>query len=132
MTQSIVVADDSLFARMLVKEAVSQIYSDTNYIECGSGQETLDKQADGGDIDWYLLDVNMGEPNGLETAQELISRDIDVSKITLITGNKSSDLQKEADAIGLNYINKAISPADVDQFVDRLNTFFHKRESGAH
>jgi len=124
MTNNIVVADDSMFARMLIKEAVSQIYNEVNYNESTSGQQVLDKQAEGVDSDWYLLDVNMGEPNGLETARELMGRGISAKKITLITGNKSKDLQVKADEIHLNYINKAMSPTDVDGFVERLRTFF--------
>ena len=126
MTKQMIVADDSLFARMLIKEAVSQLYDDVEYIETSSGQQVLDKQAEGTDIDWYLLDVNMGEPNGYETAKSLIERGINAQQITLVTGNKSSDLQKNADAINLNYINKAMSPADVDDFVARLKTFFDR------
>lgn len=126
MSQTIMVADDSMFARMLIKEAVSQIYTDVQYTECTSGQGVLEKQAADDALDWYLLDVNMGEPNGLETARELIKRGVAVEKITLVTGNKSNDLQQQADEIGLNYINKAMSPNDVDQFVERLKNFFNQ------
>lgn len=125
MPTPIVVADDSLFARMLIKEAVSQIYDDIDYIELTSGQQVLDTVAEGNSADWYLLDVNMGEPNGLETAEKLVGEGVDINKITLVTGNKSSELQKRADEISLNYIIKAMSPADVDGFVDRLKTFFN-------
>lgn len=124
MKNTIMVADDSMFARMLIKEAVSQIYQEPNYIEATSGQQVLDKQSEDSDIDWYLLDVNMGEPNGLETAEGLIERGIKPEKITLVTGNKSSELQAKADGIHLNYINKAMGPADVDAFVARLKEFF--------
>ena len=122
---SIMIADDSMFARMLLKEAVSQIYEDADYIEAISGQQVLSKHAEGIHADWYLLDVNMGEPNGLETAQKLIEQGIPVGQITLVTGNKSTELQQQADAINLNYINKAISPTDVEAFVARLQTFFN-------
>lgn len=124
MTNLIMVADDSMFARMLIKEAVKQIYTDVDYNESTSGQQVLDKQASGINADWYLLDVNMGEPNGLETARELIERGVHANTITLVTGNKSSELEQKADDIQLNYINKAISPADVDAFVSRLKEFF--------
>ena len=66
-----------------------------------------------------------GRTNGLETAEKLIEQGVPVNKITLVTGNKSTELQQQADAINLNYINKAISPSDVDAFVERLKTFFN-------
>ena len=128
---NIMIADDSMFARMLLKEAVSQIYPDANYIEAVSGQQVLDKKAEGADVNWYLLDVNMGEPNGIETASRLIKRGVDVDQITLVTGNKSSELQQRADDISLNYINKALGPADVDAFVGRLRTFFSRQAKEA-
>ncbi|MFC3121243.1 response regulator transcription factor [Agaribacter flavus] len=120
----IMIADDSMFARLLLKEAVSQIYDNAEYIEAKSGQEVLDKFAEGLQVDWYLLDVNMGEPNGLETAETLIEQGVDVNQIALVTGNKSSELQSKADDIDLNYINKALSPTDVEPFVERLRLFF--------
>ena len=125
MPNTIMVADDSLFARMLIKQAVAQIYPDAEFIEAASGQQVLDKTEENIPIDWYLLDVNMGEPNGLETAEKLVGLGTDINKITLVTGNKSSDLQHRADEIRLNYINKAMSPTDVDAFVERLKNFFN-------
>lgn len=121
---TLMIADDSMFARLLIKEAVSQIFQDADFIEATSGQVVLDKCAEGAKPDWFLLDVNMGQPNGLETAEELIDKGFDVSQITLVTGNKSAELQKLADEIQLNYINKAMSPNDVDAFIERLKTFF--------
>ena len=76
------------------------------------------------DIEWYLLDINMEEPNGIETAGELINAGVKNSKIALITGNRSVDFQDKAKEMGVCYINKAIGPQDVDAFVDRLRTFF--------
>lgn len=126
MTKSIVVADDSLFARMLIKEAVKQIFPEATYIESSSGQGVLDEVAKGTEVDWFLLDVNMGEPSGPETAKALMEQGVPVEKITLVTANKAEELQSHADEIGLNYINKAISPSDVDVFVERLTVFFNK------
>jgi len=120
----ITIADDSMFARMLVKQVVSKLFDDIEYLECSSGQEVLGKFEGDKSIDWYLLDVNMGEPNGLETAKQLIAQGVPVDQISLITGNKSSDLQEQADEISLNYVNKAIGPNDVDEFTERLKVFF--------
>lgn len=121
---TLMVADDSMFARLLIKEAVIQIFPDAEFIEATSGQQVLDKVANGAKADWFLLDVNMGQPNGLETAEQLIADGAHVNQITLVTGNKSVELQNRADEIKLNYINKAMSPNDVDAFIERLNTFF--------
>lgn len=121
----IMIADDSMYARMLLKQAVAQIYPEAEFAEATSGQAVLDTQTEGTKIDWYLLDVNMGEPNGMDTAKLLIERGVNVNQITLVTGNKSSKLQAQADEISLNYINKAMSPTDVDVFIERLRSFFN-------
>lgn len=83
----IMIADDSMYARMLLKQAVAQIYPEAEFAEATSGQAVLDTQTEGTKIDWYLLDVNMGEPNGMDTAKLLIERGVNVNQITLVTGN---------------------------------------------
>lgn len=125
MTTRIMVADDSLFARMLAKEAISKVFSDAEFSEATSGAEALTAaKTSNYQIDWYLLDINMGGPNGVETARQLIASGVAASKIALVTGNRSKDLQDEADGLGVTYINKTINPADVDQFIERLRNFF--------
>jgi CheY-like chemotaxis protein len=125
MSSTITIADDSMFARMLLKEAVSKIFNDTVYIDAVSGQQVLDRFSSGTVSDWYLLDVNMGKPNGLDTAKHLIEQGIKANKILLVTSNKSSELQKQADAINLSYINKAMGPSDLEALVKRLKPFFN-------
>lgn len=124
MPSTIFIADDSLYARMMVKQAVNQIFSDSTYIEVSSGAEVLDKLAASDQADWFLLDMNMGEPDGLTTAKSLVEQGVEVGKITLVTGNKSSDLQAMADDMNLSCINKAMSPKDIDGFIERLRGFF--------
>lgn len=124
MTKRVLVADDSLYARMILKKSVQELFSNVEFIETTSGSETLAKHEAQEDIDFFLLDVNMGEPNGFDTACALVERGVPVSNIALITGNRSSELQEKASQIHLRYINKAISPNDMEQFVLRLKTFF--------
>ena len=125
MTTKIMVADDSLFARMLAKEAISKVISDAEFTEATSGQQTLElAERTAYQFSWYLLDMNMGGPDGVKTAQELIARGVNPTQIALVTGNRSKDLQSEAGGLGVTYINKTINPADVDQFIERLRNFF--------
>jgi len=118
------VADDSLFARMLVKDAVKQIDEDAEFIESASGAGVLESVEAGKHVDYFLLDINMEPPNGVDTASKLLELGQEKSRITLITGNKSLDLQEQAKTLGISYINKAISPTDVEAFVTRLKQFF--------
>jgi len=129
MTTQYIVADDSLFARMLVKDAVKQIDEAAAFTEAKSGAEVLAKREEGFAADWYLLDINMEAPNGVDTARQLVESGVPNTKIALITGNKSADLQQQAAELGVCYINKAISPTDVEEFVLRLDNFFKGGES---
>lgn len=124
MGSSYLVADDSMFARMLIKDAVKQIDAQATFTEASSGEETITQWDQGSAIDWYLLDINMGAPNGVDTAKALIERGVNKEAIALVTGNKAEHLQAEAKEIGVCYINKAISPTDVDGFIERLKNFF--------
>lgn len=126
MGQIYLVADDSLFARMLLKDAIAQINPEATFLETTSGTESINLVNNSeSPIDWFLLDINMGEPNGVDTACALIEHGIAREKIALVTGNKSKDLQAHAHSLGLNYINKAISPEDVEGFMERLKAFFN-------
>lgn len=124
MGSSYLVADDSMFARMLIKDAIKQIDAQATFTEASSGEETIAQWDQGSAIDWYLLDINMGAPNGVDTAKALIERGVNKEAIALVTGNKAEHLQAEAKEIGVRYINKAISPTDVDGFIERLKNFF--------
>jgi len=130
MGLSYLVADDSMFARMLIKDAVKQIDPNASFTETSSGEETIKHQDDNTtNIDWFLLDINMGAPNGVDTAKALIERGVNKNRIALVTGNKAEHLQTEAKEIGVRYINKAISPTDVDGFIERLKDFFRQPEA---
>merc|ERR1712000_565312 len=132
MNKKVVIADDSLFARMLAKEAVGQLLPDAEFFEASSGQQVLDSAAQQQyPFDWYLLDMNMAMPDGLTTARQLIQAGVPANRIALVTGNRSHELQDDARAIHVSYIQKTINPADVDKFVQRLQDFFTLSETGA-
>ncbi|WP_430459895.1 response regulator [Thalassolituus sp. LLYu03] len=131
MPTRIMVADDSLYARMLAKEAVAQVITDAEFTEAASGEQALAQaEAAGYALDWYLLDINMGAPDGLLTARQLITAGVPSARIALVTGNRSNELQSDAAEQGLTYIIKTISPADVDQFIERLRRFFSGTPAG--
>lgn len=125
MHKSIVIADDSQFARMLIKEAVTDIYADTDFVEFTSGQEVIDfSNTVHNNIDWYLIDINMGKPDGLQVASSLVNQNIPTEQICLITGNKSSFVIDQAQQMGVCLIHKALGPEDIKAFVGRLGDFF--------
>ncbi|WP_369855253.1 response regulator [Candidatus Thalassolituus haligoni] len=125
MAPKCLVADDSLYARMIIKDVILRIFPDAEFHEAGSGEVAITTAESAGyDFDWYLLDVNMAPPDGVATSKQLMAAGVDASKIALVTGNRSSNLIEEANTLGVQYINKAISPEDIGLFVERLRTFF--------
>jgi CheY-like chemotaxis protein len=128
MSNHCLVADDSLYARMMLKNAVSETLSDATFQEASSGQQAIDlARSEGFCFDWYLLDMNMAPPDGLETARLLLESGVPADQIALVTGNRSSHLQDDARTMGLCLIHKAVSPDDVPGFVFRLEGFFSTR-----
>ncbi|WP_036537433.1 response regulator transcription factor [Oceanobacter kriegii] len=127
MPPKCLIADDSLYARMVVKDVVRRIYPAAEFHEASSGEQTLSvAEGTGYEFDWYLLDVNMTPPDGVETSKMLMERGVPANKIALVTGNRSFNLMDEANLLGVQYINKAISPEDVDPFMERLRAFFSR------
>ena len=102
MAPKCLVADDSLYARMIIKDVILRIFPDAEFHEAGSGE----------------VAITTAESAGYDFAG------VDASKIALVTGNRSSNLIEEANTLGVQYINKAISPEDIGLFVERLRTFF--------
>lgn len=124
MSVRVLIADDSMYARMLLRTVLTHIFPEIEIIEAASGDETLQKSAEQEhDINWYLLDINMGGPNGVDTAKKLVDLGVDKKKIALVTGNRSMDLEQQAVGFGLNYVQKALGPDDMDNFEDRLREF---------
>ncbi|MFK4751538.1 response regulator [Oceanobacter antarcticus] len=125
MAPKCLVADDSLYARMIMKDVIRRIFPDAEFHEAGSGEAAIiTAESTGYDFDWYLLDVNMAPSDGVATSKQLMAVGVDASKIALVTGNRSSNLIEEANALGVQYVSKAISPEDIGLFVERLRTFF--------
>ncbi|MCY0966863.1 response regulator transcription factor [Parathalassolituus penaei] len=125
MSQLCLVADDSLYARMMLKNAVSESMPEAMFQEASSGRQALElAAAEQYRFDWYLLDVNMAPPDGLATARSLVQAGVPIGRIALVTGNRSSHLIEDADLMGICLINKAVSPDDVPGFVGRLSNFF--------
>lgn len=120
------VADDSTFARMVIMDAVSSINKSAMFEQAVSGLEVMKKLSGNPEMGWFLLDINMGKPNGIDTAKELLKRGIDTHRITFITGNKSEEMVQKAKEMGVTCIHKIINPTDRQRFIDDLTQFFNQ------
>lgn len=102
--RSVLLVDDSKFARLLVKAFIESSFpswSVDEAEEAGSAQ----KKADDNRYDYFIIDFNMPGKNGLELGADIRKQHPD-STVALLTANIQQDIQKQADALGMDFIAK--------------------------
>lgn len=97
---------------------------DVTILEAGSGQEAIDLTHAHPDIDLIILDVQMPEMDGFQTASllKLRKRTRDISIIFLTAAFKSEEFQRRGFAVGAaDYLLKPIEDA---QLINKISTYF--------
>jgi DNA-binding NarL/FixJ family response regulator len=117
LTNEILIVDDHKLARTTVRELL--YWHDFDVCgEAGSGKEAVEKvkKLKPGIV---LLDINMPEQNGIQTAYEI--RQIAPStKIVFLTVHKSPDIAKATRAIGHAFVSKSAAGTDLIPTLNRL------------
>lgn len=114
----ILVVDDSLLARVMLKKFVTKVKPSSIIIEGKDGRDALAK-IDGKTIDIALVDYNMPGMTGLELAKALKSRCPRIT-IALITANIQDHIAKEARDMGITFIPKPIDEANIVSYFNSL------------
>ena len=108
----ILVVDDSLSARMLLKSAFSEsIKKNSNFFEASNGEEAVEifKQENPNII---FMDLTMPKMNGMEALQE-IKKISPEAIVVMVTADRQKETKKELAAAGAaNVLNK---PVDEDE-----------------
>ncbi|MCK7575908.1 MAG: response regulator [Chromatiales bacterium] len=97
---------------------------DVAILEAGSGQEAIDLTHAHPDIDLIILDVQMPEMDGFQTASllKLRKRTRDIPIIFLTAAFKSEEFQRRGFAVGAaDYLLKPIEDA---QLINKISTYF--------
>ena len=102
--RSVLLVDDSKFARLLVKAFISSNFTDWEIDEAEDADKAL-ALVDGKTYDYLLLDFNMPGMDGLELGERLRARFPDAA-IALLTANIQQEIQKKAENLGLDFIAK--------------------------
>ncbi len=116
--QQILVVDDSLLARIMLKKFVSKVKPDAVIIEGKDGSDALAK-VNGIMIDIALLDYNMPGMSGLDLAKILKEMN-DRIKIALITANIQDHIANEARDLGVTFIPKPIDEGNIITYFSSL------------
>lgn len=118
MSKTILVVDDSLVSRMMIKAIIESHIPDVHIIEAASGQKTLDKLDVNMEIDVAFIDFNMPGMTGLELISELATK-ITIPKVALLTANIQNEIKEQALAAGITFLNKPINEEAITIFLDQ-------------
>ncbi|MDG4717613.1 MULTISPECIES: response regulator transcription factor [Thalassospira] len=113
--RSVLLVDDSKFARLLVKAFISSNFSNWEIDEAEDGNKALE-MVEGKSYDYLLLDFNMPGMNGLELGEQLRGRFPD-AVIALLTANIQQEIQKKAASLGLEFLAKPPTEEKIRDFI---------------
>lgn len=111
----ILIADDSMFQRKLMKDAVVEMGHE--YIEAKNGQEALDLINDQ-NPDCLMLDLLMPVMDGIQLLEELKKVDSPLPRIVLSADIQESTISKCLELGALKFLNK---PFKKDEFIASIN-----------
>ena len=117
MSKTILVVDDSLVSRMMIKAIIESHIPDVIIIEAGSGQQTLDKVTTDMLIDIAFVDFNMPGMTGLELISALAAR-MTIPKVALLTANIQNEIKEQALAAGVTFLNKPINEEAITAYLN--------------
>jgi len=111
------IVDDSRVSRMMIKSIAQNAHPDWAFLEAGDGQEAFEMVGDGKTaIQWMTLDVNMPKMDGITLAEKL--RGVyPNTKMSLLTANIQTSVEKQAGVIGVGFITKPITEEKILAFL---------------
>lgn len=102
--KSVLLIDDSKFARLLVKAFISSNFAGWEIDEAEDAAKALAMVAEKS-YDYLLVDFNMPGMNGLELCEKLRTQFPD-TVIALLTANIQKEIQNKAESIGVDFLAK--------------------------
>ena len=104
--------------------ALVQEHMDVEILEARGGAEALEIAQAQPDIDLIILDVQMPEVDGFETAQmlKLRKKTRDIPIIFLTAAFKTGEFQRKGYAVGA--VDYLLKPIDDNQFLNKISTYF--------
>jgi len=116
MQKSILVVDDSMVSRLMVKSIIGTEFPDANIFEAASGDDALDKIKSVEHIDIALVDFNMPGFDGLELFSRLADA-VNIEKKALLTANIQENIKQRTESAGITFINKPINEDAIRAFI---------------
>ncbi len=116
--KTVLVVDDSSLARMMVRKMFSQQYPSWRVVEARDGAEAL-QVVSGQPVQLAFIDYNMPGINGIELATQLLQSTPTLA-IHLVTANVQQKMQERAEALGIGFIGKPVTPDKIAQILGTI------------
>ena len=116
MSKTILVVDDSVVSRMMIKAIIESYVPEVNIIEAGNGDQALERVIDNMAIDIAFIDFNMPGMTGLELISALADK-LTIPKVALLTANIQNEIREQALAAGVTFLNKPFNEEVISTFL---------------
>jgi len=119
----LLITDDNAHNLFTLRTLIEQ-HMDVAILEAMSGQQAIDLTLEHPDIDLIILDVQMPEMDGFQTASllKLRKRTRDIPIIFLTAAFKSEEFQQRGYAVGA--VDYLLKPIEDNQLINKISTYF--------
>jgi len=105
---SVLIVDDSMVSRMMVRGFINQFCPEWTIIEAKSGDDALTKIAQT-NPSLVIMDINMPGMDGFEAAAK-ITAICPQTRIAFLTGNIQDSSKSRAEKMGHGFVEKPVTP----------------------
>lgn len=107
MSKKVLIVDDSMVSRMMIKEIIVSQYPDWECLQAANADKAVECCLNN-QFDFITLDLNMPGRTGLEAAPEIIESQKN-AKVALLTANIQAATKDKAITLGLSFVAKPIN-----------------------
>lgn len=112
------IVDDSTVTRLMIRKIILEKNPDWDILEASSADDAKTLLKGHLDIDFFTLDQNMpGNLSGLDLAEDL-KKNYKNTKVVLITANIQDAIKNRAKTIGIDFVEKPVTPEKIIPLLD--------------
>lgn len=116
MTYQILVAEDEIECRVVLKEAIADIDSSTEIVTVGNGSEAVE-QATSRDFDLIVMDLHVEEMSGIEALKVIHMSEPD---LPILVAAETDDDDKKTEALTGGASIILTKPLDLSEFTSAV------------
>lgn len=115
MTQRVLIVDDNMVSRMMIREIIKSQHPEWVFIQAASADKAIEACLES-QFDYIILDLNLSGKSGLDAAPELLSSQKH-AKIALFTPDIAESAKDTEINTALFFLAKPINIDEILQFV---------------